>query len=128
MAIHKDDVIRLDIDDIPTKWYNIAADLPVPLPPPLHPGTMQPATAEDLSAIFPPSIVRQEMSTDRYIDIPEEVRDAYVALNRPAPLCRARRLEQYLKTPGKDLLQKRRSEPGADPTNRTAPYRRHTST
>ena len=76
MAIHKDDVIRLDIDDIPTKWYNIAADLPVPLPPPLHPGTMQPATAEDLSAIFPPSIVRQEMSTDRYIDIPEEVRGA----------------------------------------------------
>lgn len=74
MAIHKDDVINLDIDEIPKQWYNIAADLPVPLPPPLHPGTMQPATAEDLAAIFPPSIVRQEMSTEQYIDIPEEVR------------------------------------------------------
>lgn len=112
MAIQKDDVVKLDIDEIPKKWYNIAADLPVPLPPPLNPATMEPATAEDLSAIFPPSIIRQEISTDRYIDIPEEVRDAYVMLNRPSPLYRAKRLEKYLKTPAKIYYKREDLSPG----------------
>jgi len=91
----------LDIDEIPRKWYNIAADLPAPLPPMLHPGTMQPATAKDLEVIFAKEVVKQEMSTERCIDIPEEVRDAYVMLGRPSPLQRARRLEAALNTPAK---------------------------
>jgi tryptophan synthase beta chain len=101
MAIHADDKILLNIDDIPRRWYNIAADLPVPIPPPLNPKTMEPAKPEDLAAIFPKAAIAQEMSTDKYIDIPEEVRDAYLMLGRPSPLQRARRLEAFLKTPAK---------------------------
>ena len=84
--------------DIPTQWYNIAADFPEPMAPPLHPGTMQPIPAEALLAIFPEALVKQEASTERHIDIPEEVRDV-LALWRPTPLLRAARLEKYLDTP-----------------------------
>lgn len=84
--------------DIPTHWYNILPDLPEPLPPPLHPGTKQPVTLEDMTAIFPENIVMQEMSPEREIEIPEEVRDIY-ALWRPTPLLRAVRLEKALNTP-----------------------------
>ena len=86
--------------DIPTHWYNIAADLPPdqPLPPPLHPGTKQPASAADMAAIFPEPIIEQEMSTERRIKIPDEVREI-LALWRPTPLLRAARLEQALGTP-----------------------------
>lgn len=101
MSISKDDRIDLRPDDIPTKWYNIAADLPEPLPPPLNPVTNQPMRPEDLEAIFPKGAIAQEMSVERYIDIPEEVRDAYLMIGRPSPLQRARRLERYLKTPAK---------------------------
>lgn len=101
MSISKDDRIDLRPDDIPTKWYNIAADLPEPLPPPLNPVTNQPLRPEDLEAIFPKGAIAQEMSVERYIDIPEEVRDAYLMIGRPSPLQRARRLEKYLKTPAK---------------------------
>lgn len=101
MSIQADDKVMLNVDDIPRRWYNIAADLPVPIPPPLNPKTMEPAKPEDLAAIFPKAAIAQEMSTDRYIDIPEEVRDAYMVLGRPSPLQRARRLEAYLKTPAK---------------------------
>jgi len=83
---------------IPTHWYNIAADFPTPLSPPLHPATRQPAKPEDMAAIFPPNIVEQEMSTERWIEIPDEVRQIY-ALWRPTPLMRAVRLEQALNTP-----------------------------
>ena len=76
-------------------------------PPPLNPGTMEPARPEELEAIFPKEIIRQEMSSDRYIDIPEEVRDAYVMLGRPSPLQRATRLEKMLKTPAKIYLRER---------------------
>lgn len=93
--------VNLDVDEIPKRWYNIAADSPEPIPPPLNPKTMEPATAESLEAIFPKSIIRQEMSTDRYIDIPDEVRETYVLLQRPAPLQRAVRLEKFLKTPAR---------------------------
>lgn len=90
----------LNQNDIPTQWYNLAADLPAPLPPPLHPGTMQPATADDLAAIFCDEIVEQEVSTERWIDIPTEVRDQ-MAQWRPTPLYRALRLEEALGTPAK---------------------------
>jgi len=82
---------------IPTHWYNILADFPQPMPPPLHPGTQQPVTLADMTRIFPENLVMQEMSTERWIAIPQEVRDIY-ALWRPTPLLRAVRLEKALKT------------------------------
>jgi len=92
--------ITLDENELPKRWYNIAADLPTPLDPPLNPQTKEPITPDDLSAIFPMSLIKQEMSTDRWIDIPSEVRDIYT-LWRPTPLYRAMRLEKALKTPAK---------------------------
>ena len=84
--------------DIPTRWYNLLTDFPEPLPPPLHPGTKQPIPPEALLAIFPENLVKQEMSPDRWIEVPEEVRDIY-ALWRPTPLLRAVRFEKALQTP-----------------------------
>ena len=83
---------------IPTHWYNVLADLPEPLAPPLHPATQQPVTLADMTAIFPENLVLQEMSTERYVEIPEPVREVY-ALWRPTPLLRAVRLERALDTP-----------------------------
>ena len=91
--------ILLDAADIPTHWYNVAADLPTPLEPPLGPDG-KPATPEQMGAIFPPAILEQEMSAERWIAIPQEVREIY-RLWRPSPLCRAVRLEQALGTPAK---------------------------
>jgi tryptophan synthase beta chain len=88
----------LDEDRIPRAWYNIAADLPVPLPPPLHPGTGLPLGPADLEPLFPMALILQEVSTDREIEIPDPVREAY-QLYRPSPLIRAHRLEQALDTP-----------------------------
>ncbi len=85
-------------EDIPKQWYNILADLPVQIPPPLHPATLEPVTPDFLAALFPMSLIQQEVSTDRFIDIPEPVRDIY-RLWRPTPLIRARRLEKALDTP-----------------------------
>ncbi len=85
-------------DQIPKAWYNIAADLPVPPPPVLHPGTGQPIGPADLAPLFPMALIGQEVSTEREIEIPEPVRDAY-RLYRPSPLFRARRLERVLDTP-----------------------------
>lgn len=91
---------RFDIpqSEIPKAWYNIQADLPRPLPPVLHPGTKQPVGPDDLAPLFPMGLIMQEVSQDRYIDIPEEVREIY-KLWRPTPLLRARRLEKALDTP-----------------------------
>lgn len=86
--------------EIPTAWYNIAADLPAPIPPALHPATLQPLGPADLAPLFPMEIIKQEVSTERYIPIPEPVRDIY-RLWRPSPLIRARRLEQALDTPAR---------------------------
>lgn len=86
--------------DMPRKWYNIMADMPTPMEPPLHPGTGQPAGPDDLAPIFPMNLIEQEVSTDRWIDIPEEVLDKY-AIWRPSPLFRARNLEKALDTPAK---------------------------
>ncbi|MRR09968.1 pyridoxal-phosphate dependent enzyme, partial [bacterium] len=91
---------QLEQRDLPEAWYNITADLPVPPPPPLHPGTRQPVGPQDLAPIFPMDLIAQEASTERYIDIPEEVREIY-RITRPTPLIRARRLERHLDTPAR---------------------------
>jgi tryptophan synthase beta chain len=84
--------------DIPKQWYNLNADFPEPLPPPLHPGTREPLPPEALMGLFPENLVRQETSTERWIEIPEAVRQIY-ALWRPTPLLRAIRFEKALQTP-----------------------------
>ena len=88
----------LRAEEMPTHWYNLNADYPEPLPPPLHPGTKEPVTPDLMTAIFPENLVAQEMSAERLIEIPQEVRDVY-ALYRPTPLLRAVRLEKALGTP-----------------------------
>ena len=88
----------LNESDLPKFWYNINADSPVPSAPVLHPGTMEPVTPDFLSVLFPMDLILQEISTERYIEIPEEVREIY-KLYRPTPLLRARRLEKTLDTP-----------------------------
>jgi tryptophan synthase beta chain len=88
----------LDEDRIPRAWYNIVADLAVPPPPVLHPGTHQPIGPADLAPLFPMALIGQEVSTAREVEIPTPVRDAY-RLYRPSPLYRARRLEKALDTP-----------------------------
>jgi tryptophan synthase beta chain len=90
----------LDEKDMPTHWYNIQADLPQPLPPVLHPGTHQPIGPADLAPLFPMELIKQEVSQERYIEIPEEVQEIY-KIWRPSPLYRARRLEKLLDTPAK---------------------------
>jgi tryptophan synthase beta chain len=92
--------ITLDESEIPRQWYNILADLPVPPPPVLHPGTLQPVGPDDLAPLFPMALILQEVSAERYIDIPDEVLDVY-RLWRPSPLYRAHRLERALGTPAK---------------------------
>ena len=89
---------NLNQSDIPTAWYNINADSPVPPTPVLHPGTKEPVTPDFLAVLFPMDIILQEISTERYIQIPEEVREIY-KLWRPTPLMRAVRLEKALGTP-----------------------------
>lgn len=90
----------LDEEDIPKSWYNIVADLPEPPPPVIHPGTGQPIGPEDLAPLFPMSLIMQEVSAEREIEIPEPVRDIYRQW-RPSPLFRARRLEKALDTPAR---------------------------
>jgi tryptophan synthase beta chain len=90
----------LSEDQTPTTWYNIASDLPTPPPPVLHPGTGQPIGPADLAPLFPMALIMQEVSTERAIEIPEEVQQIYRQW-RPTPLFRARRLEKALDTPAK---------------------------
>ena len=87
----------LNESDLPKFWYNINADMPVAPAPVLHPQTMEPVTPDFLSVLFPMDLIMQEVSTERYIQIPEEVREIY-KLYRPTPLLRARRLEKTLGT------------------------------
>jgi len=89
---------NLTRSDIPQAWYNILSDFPEPLPPPLNPATNKPVTMDDLLPVFPENLLRQEMSTDRWIEIPEQVRQIY-ELWRPTPLFRAIRFEKALDTP-----------------------------
>ena len=90
----------LEENKLPKTWYNINADLPSPPPPPLHPGTKQPAGPDDFAPLFPMALIMQEVSTEREIEIPQPVREIYKQW-RPSPLYRARRLEKYLDTPAK---------------------------
>jgi tryptophan synthase beta chain len=98
--LSKDDLNRIFLseEEIPTHWYNVQADMPNLPAPSLNPKTKQPLKFEDLQAIFPDELIRQEMSTERWIEIPEEVREAYKKW-RPSPLYRARGLEKALDTP-----------------------------
>lgn len=90
----------LDEEEIPKKWYNVQADFSKPLPPPINPETKEPAGPEDLAPIFPMELIKQEVATDRWIPIPEEVLEVY-RLWRPTPLYRALGLEEALDTPAK---------------------------
>jgi len=92
--------IVLDESELPTRWYNLLADLPVPPPPPLHPGTLQPVGPDDLAPLFPMDLIGQEVSAEQYLDIPGAVLDVY-KLWRPSPLYRAYRLEKALQTPAR---------------------------
>src|ERR1044071_9945773 len=88
----------LDEDRIPRAWYNTAAALPTPPPPVLHPGTGQPIGPADLAPLFPMELIKQEVASERWIEIPEPVREVY-RLWRPSPMFRAHRLEKALDTP-----------------------------
>jgi tryptophan synthase beta chain len=90
----------LSEEEIPKTWYNILADMPNPPAPVLHPGTKQPVTPDDLAPLFPMPLILQEVSTERYIEIPEPIRQIY-AQWRPSPLFRARRLERAIDTPAR---------------------------
>lgn len=96
----KDVKILLSEDEMPRHWYNIQADMPNKPLPPLHPGTKQPVGPQDLAPLFPMELIKQEVSQDPWIEIPDEVRDIYRQW-RPSPLFRARRLEKLLDTPAK---------------------------
>ena len=99
--VHLHNRINLAAEEIPTQYYNIQADLKEPLPPPLDPKTKQPVNPSALERIFAKELIRQEISSERFIRIPEEVLQAYVEIGRPTPLVRATRLERFLKTPAK---------------------------
>ena len=90
----------LEESKMPKAWYNISADLPKPLSPVLHPGTLKPVGPDDLSPLFPMALIGQEVSQEREIEIPEPVREIYKQW-RPSPLYRARRLEKALDTTAK---------------------------
>ncbi|MDG6101527.1 TrpB-like pyridoxal phosphate-dependent enzyme [Dactylosporangium aurantiacum] len=92
--------IMLDEDELPRRWYNVMADLPAPPPPVLHPGTLEPVGPQDLAPLFPAALIEQEVTRERYVDIPDEVLEVY-RLWRPSPLYRAHRLEKALGTPAK---------------------------
>ena len=114
-----DDVkILLSESELPQKWYNVQADLPEPLKPPLKPnGT--PVGPQDLSPIFPMELIKQEVSQERWIEIPDELLDIY-KLWRPSPLCRARRLEKYLKTPARIYFKNESVSPAGSHKPNTA--------
>lgn len=92
--------ITLPESELPTHWYNVAADLPAPLPAPLHPATHEPVGPDDLAPLFPMDVILQEVSQDRFIEIPEEVREVY-RMWRPTPLYRAHGLERLIGGPAR---------------------------
>ena len=104
---------------MPTQWYNIVADMPVKPLPPLHPATREPVTKEQMSAIFAEELIDQEFSTERYIEIPEEVQEIY-RIWRPAPLVRAYGLERMLDTPAKIYFKNESVSPAGSHKPNTA--------
>jgi tryptophan synthase beta chain len=109
----------LDEGRIPAQWYNIVADLPTPPAPPLHPGTLKPAGPDDLAPLFPMGLIAQEASSDRFIAIPEEVREVY-RIWRPTPLVRATNLEKALDTPAKIFFKHEGVSPAGSHKSNTA--------
>ncbi len=113
--------IILPDQEVPKHWYNILPDLPKPLPPPIDPGTREPVKPEKLEPIFAKELLRQEMSAERWIPIPEEVREVYMTW-RPTPLYRARKLEEALKTPARIYYKYEGvSPPGSHKPNTSVP-------
>ncbi len=110
----------LSADQLPTEYYNILHDLPEPLAPPLDPKTMKPVSPEALLRLFAKECIMQEVSTQEFIPIPEEVREAYIRLGRPTPLYRAKRLEQKLKTPAKIFFKREDLNPAGSHKPNTA--------
>jgi len=109
---------ELTPEEMPKKWYNILPDLPEPLAPALNPGTKKPLLPSDWEPLFPKALCAQEYSSDRYIDIPDEVLQAYMMVNRPSPLQRAVGLEKALKTPAKIYFKREDLSPaGSHKTN-----------
>jgi tryptophan synthase beta chain len=107
--------------DMPTAWYNLLADLPEPVPPPLNPATMKPVGPADLEPVFARALIAQEMSSERWIEIPEAVRKIY-AIWRPSPLVRATGLERMLKTPARIYFKdESHSPPGSHKPNTSVP-------
>jgi tryptophan synthase beta chain len=111
--------IYLSENDMPKQWYNINPDLPKPLDPPLHPATGKPMGPDDLAVLFPMEIIMQEVSMDRFIDIPKEVLDIY-KMWRPSPLVRADRLEKYLDTPARIYFKNESVSPAGSHKPNTA--------
>jgi tryptophan synthase beta chain len=111
--------ILLGSDQIPGAWYNIAADLPQTMPPVLHPGTRQPIGPQDLAPIFPMALIEQEMCQDRWVEIPDEVRQV-LAIWRPTPLVRALNLERELKTPARIYFKDESQSPAGSHKPNTA--------
>ena len=107
-------------DEMPKKWYNILPDLPEPLAPPLNPATNKPISPTDLEPIFPKALIAQEMSSESYIDIPDEVLQSYMMAMRPSPLQRAVRLEEALKTPAKIYFKREDLSPAGSHKTNTA--------
>jgi tryptophan synthase beta chain len=107
-------------DDLPTSYYNILHDLKNPLPPPLDPKTLQPVSPEALLRLFAKECVRQEVATEEFIPIPEEVRETYLRLGRPTPLYRAARLEEALGTPAKIYYKREDLNPAGSHKPNTA--------
>jgi tryptophan synthase beta chain len=116
--MYEDVKINLNPNDMPKEWYNLAADLPTPMLPPLGPDG-NPISPEQMTAIFPPNIVEQEMSTKSWISIPEEIRQ-HLMRWRPTPLRRAYWLEQYLKTPAKIYYKDESASPAGSHKGNTA--------
>lgn len=113
--------IVLQPGEMPDKWYNIAADLGGKMLPPLHPGTLKPLDAPSMSALFPDELIKQEMSAERFIPIPDEVRQLY-SMFRPTPMYRAVNLEKLLGTPAKIYYKYEGVSPsGSHKTNTAIP-------
>lgn len=113
--------VFLSEDDLPREWYNITADMPNPMPPPLHPGTGQPVGPDDLAPIFPMNLIEQEVSQDRWIKIPDEVLEVY-RIWRPSPLYRADAFERLLDAPVKIFYKNEGvSPPGSHKPNTAVP-------
>ncbi len=113
--------IFLSEKEMPTAWYNLQADLPEPVPPPLHPGTKKPLCPADLEPIFARALIEQEVSQERWIEIPDDIRRVY-AIWRPSPLVRATNLEKALKTPARIYYKdESHSPPGSHKPNTAVP-------